>query len=347
MNRNKNTRTRGIFFLLSGILLVTALTPTQAWTAAASRVTVVPVIFLTTDAVRGVTDAELVRYGALLQQHLSIGQKKYRALLETDTFAVEEKVLTVYGARESAYYDNIPKRDDADGVDVITAEIFRAARDNRTDSHAIYLTLFVREGYAAPAPGNHQFGGGRTFNGPPGSGGGVIVLEMSSLLRDRPYPIQSTLVHELGHAFGLTHPNCFGYDINTNNSLMSYNPRHHTKGFEPAPLSGTFNPEEFYELSLNKRVFPHFSYNPARHNPRGVDISDVDRCFLGPMQSVIGDYRRVPGRGYELFFDGKLVSGPEAAYYTGDQARKNCRVNRERYTGDGTRVECRYNGKPF
>jgi hypothetical protein len=317
----------------------------RGWTASPNRVSVLPVFFITTDAVTGVSKEELTRYGVLMQQHLSVAQKKYKALLETDTFAVTDKIFTVYGAKNSAYYDTVPARDDSDADHIIAAEVLRKYRDNRADSRTVYLTLFVRPGYAKPLSGNHQFGGGRTFNGPPGSGGGILVLEMSSLTQDKPYPFQSTLVHELGHAFGLTHCDCFGYDISSNNSLMSYNLNHHTKGLEPAPLSGTFNPEEFYELSLNKLVFPYFNYNPAKHNPWGKDIRNVDECFLGPMSTVIGDYRRIPGKGYELFFNGKLVSGPETAYYTKEQARKNCKANLERHTGDNIKVECRYNAK--
>lgn len=46
-------------------------------------------------------------------------------------------------------------------------------------------------------------------------------MEMSSLLHDKLYTFPSTLVHELGNTFGLTHVNCFGYDISTNGSMMS------------------------------------------------------------------------------------------------------------------------------
>ena len=335
-----------LLFTLLAILL-SAPADGQSGKNLTPRVSVLPVFFIPTDAVSVVSKEDLSRYGTLMRQHLAVAQKTYQNLLETDTFAVANKILTVHGANESPSYDTVPARNGSDADHIIAAEVLRNNRDNRTDSRTIYLTLFVRPGYAPPIPGKHQFGGGRTFNGPPGSGGGIVVLEMSSLTRDEPYPFQSTLVHELGHAFGLTHPDCFGYDMSSNNSLMSYNLRHHTKGLEPAPVAGTFNPEEFYELSLNKLVFPYFNYNPTKHNPQGKDVGNVDKCFLGPMSTVIGDYRRIPGKGYELFFNGKLVSGPEAAFYTWEQARKNCKANDERHDGDGIKVECRYNGKRF
>jgi hypothetical protein len=52
-----------------------------------------------------------------------------------------------------------------------------------------------------------------------------------------------------------------------------------------------------------------------------------------------------PGVGYELFFDGKLVSGPDAASYSLAQARENCAYNNN--TKPNMKVECRYDGKPL
>jgi len=215
--------------------------------------------------------------------------------------------------------------------------------DNRMDSRLVYLSLFVRSGNHPPE--RRKFGGGRTFNGPPGTGGGYVELEMSSLLRDAPYPFQSTLVHEIGYAAGLAHVDCAGYDLSANGSIMSYNPAHHSKGLQPAAADGTLNPEEYYTLSLNKGMFPLFSYRPSLHNPRRKSLGSVERCFLGSMSASIGEFRRVPGRGYELYHDGRLVSGPETMFYSATQARKNCQFNLWRNTH--VRVECRYDGVKF
>ncbi len=332
--------------VLVGVIVAAALAPVAS-TKAPDRVSVLPVFFVPTDTAKTVAKDDLATHWDLLDQHLAAARKKYKDVLQTDTFAEADGHLIVYGTKSSSEYDSIPERKDSDAVHVITSEILRKNRDSRTDSRTVYLTLFVRPGYATPASSKRQFGGGRTFNGPPGSGGGVVVVEFSSLVRDKPYPFQSTLVHELGHAFGLTHCDCFGYSMDSNNSLMSYNPRHHTMGLQPPPQSGTFNPEEFYELSLNTLAFPGFVFKPAVHNPRGRELRNVDECFLGPMSTVIGDYRRIPAKGYELFFNGRLVSGPEAAYYTRGQAQKNCKANLQRHDGDGVRVECRYDGRRF
>jgi uncharacterized protein YecT (DUF1311 family) len=50
-------------------------------------------------------------------------------------------------------------------------------------------------------------------------------------------------------------------------------------------------------------------------------------------------------RGYELFWDGKRVDGPEAAFYSRQEARDNCAWNTRTYPR--VRVTCIYNGEPF
>lgn len=50
-------------------------------------------------------------------------------------------------------------------------------------------------------------------------------------------------------------------------------------------------------------------------------------------------------RGYELFWDGKRVNGPEAAFYSRQEARDNCAWNTRTYPR--VRVTCIYNGEPF
>ena len=47
--------------------------------------------------------------------------------------------------------------------------------------------------------------------------------------------------------------------------------------------------------------------------------------------------------GYELYFDGKLVSGPDAVHYTRQQARENCDWNMQ--SKPHLHIRCVYNGK--
>ena len=130
------------------------------------------------------------------------------------------------------------------------------------------------------------------------------------------YPFLSTLIHELGHAFGLTHADCHGHDMDTNRSMMSSNTHLWSKGFSLSVPPPVFNPEEYLMLAQNKLAFPNFNFIPARHNPRGKSLATVDSCDLSWMDESIGEYRDMPGMGFELFYDGERINGPEAAFYT-------------------------------
>ncbi len=52
-----------------------------------------------------------------------------------------------------------------------------------------------------------------------------------------------------------------------------------------------------------------------------------------------------PNKGYQLYFDGRLVSGPDAAGYTLEQAKQNCNSNMQ--SKPGIAIRCLYNGKVF
>jgi hypothetical protein len=333
---------------LATTLLISALAMTGAVSgnvpalAQASRLEVLPIVFVPSDNKDLVAGSQIEAIKDLLFRHVVLAQAHYRTLLKTDTFKIfDRKVVVFSAAHPSPAYETQVSKGGPDTAHIMLKELLAWSGEDRYSSRRVYLVIYARPAHShGPA-----LGGGRTFNGPPNSGGGFIHMELSSVLDDKPYPFQSTLVHELGHTFGLAHADCHGYDLGKSESMMSYNLRHHSRGLRQSqPLAG-FSPEDFFVLARNKLAFPSFVYVAAEHNPGNRSLTTVDRCYLGPMTASIGPLRRMPGIGYELVFNGKVVSGPEAALYTPAQARSNCAHNMK--IQRGIRVECRYEGKRF
>ena len=241
-----------------------------------------------------------------------------------------------------SYYDDHFSKLKPDVAHLVVRELFTWRGDDRYSSRSVYLQIYARP--SAYSINDNYYGGGRTFNGPPNTGGGVIQLELSWLMTAENFPFLSTLIHELGHAFGLTNADCHGYDMDTNRSMMSSNTQLWSKGSSLSTPPPVFNPEEYLILAQNKLAFPNFNFIPPLHNPRGRSLATAESCSLGWMDESIGKYRHVPGMGYELFWDGKRVNGPEAAFYTRQEARENCAWNKQDHPA---RVACTYNGGPF
>lgn len=78
-----------------------------------------------------------------------------------------------------------------------------------------------------------------------------------------------------------------------------------------------------------------------QHDRRMVDLSQCEpKQPTGPTPTQAPP---PPQKGYQLYFDGRLVSGPDAEFYTRDQAIENCRWNVQ--TKPNIRVGCVYNGE--
>lgn len=322
--------------LLAAILVILVCSPAFA---DEKRLEVLPVLFVPSDN-KAVGNGHLREYSDLLSAHLRLAREHWLRILKTDTFQIaREGTRVYYGEKPDSYYSKAHP----DTAHVMLKELFERYEDNRNDSHYVYLVIYVRPSGAMRGA---ALGGGRTMNGMPGSGGGFVHLELSSLLNDSPYPFQSTLVHELGHSFGLAHSDCYGYNIANNGSIMSYNLKHHTKGLPSKPGLGGLNPEEYYAIALNRLAFPNFEFVQAVHNPGKGNLDEkTESCFLGEMSEYIGKVTKERSVGYELFFDGLQVNGPDAKFYTRKEAEENCGQNMTQRPR--TRVECRFDGRIF
>jgi hypothetical protein len=233
-----------------------------------ARVRVQPVFFVAKGE-RAPTD----RQAGELLRHLRWTQARYKELLHgRDTFTLAEGNPQVYlGERESAFYRQSP----GDGASEYVCELLRRDKCNRYNCSSIFVVVFMNPKDCWPA------GGGRPFNGGFNTGGGIVIL--SSFGLDQGTAFQSTLQHELGHAFGLPHVDVYAYDMLTNMSLMSYNPGHHTQGFQPSTTPGVFIPEDVRGLALNRRAFPNLRYDSRSDCPAGYSI--VRQIIgLGPME---------------------------------------------------------------
>ncbi len=210
--------------------------------------------------------------GRTLMRHIEWCRRRYRELLldrDTFTLAEGELPLVLRGAHPAAYYLGTGDG----GAEDALLELFEHDGVDRFSCPFIYVVLFV-------GTGETPKGGGRPINGYINTGGGIVVMSADNLELDTAF--QSCLQHEIGHACGLVHADANGLSMETSESLMSYNPGHHTHGFDPSPTPGRLVPEDLRLLALNTRVFPHLQIDPEHDLPPGYQINP-NMIMLGPM----------------------------------------------------------------
>jgi hypothetical protein len=232
---------------------------------APKQVSVLPVFLVPKDEAPPTEDLK-----ARLLRHLTWAQRRYAELLPgRKTFAIAPGgPVIVAGKFRGADYKDMPEG----AAPQFVSEVLEALHLTRFNApYSFFIVVMNTRNYN---PG----GGARTLNGGFNTGPGMV--EMSSLGLDKSPNVQSTVQHELGHSFGLPHVDVYGYDMSTNASIMSYNPGHHTDGFNPSPTPGILIPEDIRGLALNQRAFPGLSFDPRRDVPAGYQMAPV--ICLGP-----------------------------------------------------------------
>ncbi|WDQ18903.1 hypothetical protein [Rhodopirellula sp. P2] len=147
-----------------------------------------------------------------------------------------------------------------------------------------YVFVVVRDHLDERPPG------GPPINGGVNNGGGVIQLGRQKLTEDRRF--QSPLRHELGHGFGLVHPNLYGESLSDSDSVMSYNESHFTNRFREALRIPRLSCEDIRALVANDRVFQDLNATAVEELCGNIGNRKKLKT-LPPM-------RKLGGMGYEV-----------------------------------------------
>jgi hypothetical protein len=255
------------------------------------RVRVLPVFFVPSDQ-DPPTRSELRAYW----RHLRWAQARYELLLGGSTFELAGPPQVHRGRFPLAVYRSLE-----DDAAQFLSELLTAHGVNRFTCPYVFAVVLINPCENEPA------GGGRPCNGGFNRGGGIVVMSSFGLRGDSPF--QSTLRHELGHAFGLPHVDVYRYDMRSSRSIMSYNPLHHTEGFRPSSRPGGLIPEDRRALAANDRVFDALEFDTKRDAP-GYRLRRPVR--LGAMAipdqpRFVADGASARGVGFELWRGARRV----------------------------------------
>lgn len=270
------------------------------------KVTVLPVFFVPSDATEPTENEK-----QMINRHLILAQEWYKKnLKDRDTFVIEKEALIYKSPHDLKYL--------ADSTDLgaakIVTELMERLKVNRYSLPYVLMIIVMNPNADFPA------GGGRPINGYVNAGGG-IVLASSYWFNDPNNHFQSTLEHELGHAFGLMHIDVYGYDQTTSKSIMSYNENCQWRGFDAPFDQCTLLPEDLQALARNKLVFPKFYFDKEKDMPAGYALKPFN--FLPPMDT------NTEKIGYQLFFDDVRVG--HWLEWNSWQAIENLIANKLRY----------------
>ncbi len=194
----------------------------------------------------------------ILMRHVKWAQARYRELLhDEDTFAIAADAPKIfYSIHPLSFYHSLPA---GTTPTQFASELLDDLHYNRYTCPYVFLVIVKNDDEPFP------FGFAGPFNGGFDHGGGLVELCTHGIEHSAGF--QNTLQHELGHAFGLVHPDAYGYSMQTNDSFMSYNPAFYTDNFKPSATPGKLIPEDLRALGMNKLVFPNFHFDPDHDVP--------------------------------------------------------------------------------
>ena len=209
----------------------------------------------------------------LVKKHLKWAQDRFRVMLhQKSTFKIAaRKPVIIDSSRTLSDYLALPEM----GAPSVLGEVMDELHVNRFTTPYMHFIIIMNRKDEVP------IGGGRPINGGYNEGGGVVV--MSQYAFNSVGNVQSTVRHETGHAFGLLHVDALGYDMKTNDSIMSYNPAHHTDRFKESAHPGILIPENVESLALNDRAFDKLEFVPKQDVPKKYALHPR-LCSMGPMK---------------------------------------------------------------
>ena len=220
------------------------------------KISVLPILHVPKDSLE--PDPELAK---TIYRHVEWAQRRYKELLGTTFEIARDETLVFHGRytldQYKAFDNKVGKH--------LHAQYFDHLNVNRFNCPYVLFSVLYNTKDAFP------HGRGGPMNGGFNTGGGTVLMS-SNAFTDRPNA-QSTLQHELAHAFGLPHVDAYGYKLRGDSpSIMAYNPKHHTDYFKPSDTPGIFIPEDLRGLSLNDRALPNFEFDPKKHIPPDYKI---------------------------------------------------------------------------
>jgi hypothetical protein len=272
-----------------------------------SRITVKPVIFTPKGVAKNAT------WSNLWLAHIQTARQKFLAMLqERDTFVIAAPVLQVSGQCTVAEYMAQQVRTGSSdtpagvivkqtfGYEHILAELMTHPTLNPEGKFHRYNFPYCLAVLLVDPDNAWHGGGGRCFNGQMNGGAGFCIIPTRHHGLGQ---LQSTVLHELGHAFGLVHVQdrvgglnkntslykCY-YDEHKSPSIMSQNTHNHSNALDPTKVPGCLLGDEIDSLRQNTLTFPKLFFDP-KTDFAACDVRPECRAhdgvsrqnFLGPM----------------------------------------------------------------